>query len=107
MNKHRSVDKPVAFHGKIVFEFFNNEDEEFKARSLRSLSKEVRKEFNVSCVVVEEHMVANPERGTLVVSLCAGGHEQGKAVLDKVMAFFDEKAPARIVLDEFEEADIL
>ncbi|MGZ3694280.1 MAG: DUF503 family protein [Bdellovibrionota bacterium] len=107
MGKHRTVDKPVAFHGKIVFEFFNNDDEDFKRRSLVSLAKEVRKELNVSCLVVEEHLIENPERGALAVSLCAHNHDEGKATLDKVLAFFDGKAPARIVLDEFEEAEIL
>lgn len=107
MKRLRSVDRPVAFHGKIVFEFFNNDDDEFKVRTLRSLAKEVRKEFNVSCLPIEEHLVENPERGTLVVSLCAAGHEQGKAVLDKVTKFFDGKAPARILSEDFEEAEIL
>jgi hypothetical protein len=93
MKKHRSIDRPVAFVGKVVFEFFNNEDEDFKNRSLKSLVKELRKEFNVSCVLVEEHEVENPERGTLVVSLCAVTHDSGKA-------------PARILSDQFEEAEI-
>jgi hypothetical protein len=107
MKKHRSVDKPVAFHGKVVFEFFNNDDEAFKIRTLHSLARDVRKELNISCIVVEEHMVENPERGALVVSLCAGNHDQGRAVLDKALAFFDGKAPARIISDDFEAADIL
>lgn len=107
MSKQRSVDKPVAFYGKVVFDFFNNEDEEFKARSMKSLAKEIRKELNVSCVVIEEHMVENPERGALALAVCAGSHDQAKAMLNKVTAYLDEKAPARILSDEFEEADIL
>lgn len=107
MSKRRLVDRPVAFFGKVVLEFFNNEDEEFKERSLKSLAKELQKELHVSCSVVEEHMVENPERGTLVVALCARNHEQEKNTLDKVTAYLDEKAPARILLDEFEEAEIL
>ncbi|KAJ8133963.1 hypothetical protein OY671_012823, partial [Metschnikowia pulcherrima] len=94
------------FFGKITFEFFNNDDEEFKARTLKSLAKEARKEINISCLVVEEGEVENPERGTLVVSCVAANHDQGKSVLDRAMAFLDGKAPARISLEEFEEAEI-
>jgi uncharacterized protein YlxP (DUF503 family) len=106
LGKRRSPDRPVCFHGKLVFEFFNNDDEEFKVKSLRSLAKEARKEFNLSCLPVEEHEVANPERGTLVVSLCAPSHDSGKSQLDKALAFFDGKAPARIVLEEFQKSEI-
>lgn len=104
--KRRSPDRPVSFHGKVVFEFFNNEDEEFKERSLKSLAKEVRKELNISCLPVEEHEVANPERGALALSLAAPNHDAGKALLDRALAFFDGKAPARIVSEEFQEAEI-
>lgn len=99
-------DAPVAIHGRIVFEFFNNDDEEFKVRALRDLAKQVRKEFNVSCVPIGEHMVQNPELGTLVISLSAVSEERGKAELDKVMKFFDGKAPARIISEEFDQAEI-
>ncbi len=105
-SKRRSPDRPVAFFGKITFEFFNNDDEEFKQRTLKSLLKEARKEFNISCALVEEHVVENPERGVFVVSLVAPSHESAKAQLDKVTAFFDGKAPARILAEDFEEAEI-
>ena len=104
--KRRSPDRPVAFFGRVVFEFFNNDDEEFKQHTMKSLAKEARKELNVSCVPVEEHEVENPERGALALALAAASHEEGKALLDKALAFFDGKAPARIVLDEFEKAEI-
>ena len=105
-SKRRRPDRPVCFHGKVVFEFFNNEDDEFKARTLKSLAKEARKELNISCLPVEEHEVANPERGTLVVSLAAASHDGGKALLDRALAFFDGKAPARIVAEDFQEFEI-
>lgn len=107
MKKRKSPDRPVSFHGKVVFEFFSNEDEEFKQKALRDLSREVRKEFNVSCLPIEEHMVENPERGALALSLCAASHDQGKSVLDKILAHFDAKAPARIVAEEIQESEIL
>jgi uncharacterized protein YlxP (DUF503 family) len=107
VKKRKSPDQPLCVHGKVTFEFFNNDDEEFKLRALRSLAKEVRKEFNVSCLPVEESMVENPERGTLVIALCAGSHEQAGNTLDRILAFFDGKAPARILLEEFERTEII
>lgn len=105
-SKRRSPDRPVAFFGRLTFEFFNNDDEDFKRNSLKALIKEARKEFNLSCVLVEEGEVENPERGTFALSMVANSHDAGKAHLDKVLAFFDGKAPARILLEEFEEAEI-
>lgn len=106
MKKRRAPDQPVCFCGKVTFEFFNNDDEEFKVKTLRALAKELRKEINVSCLVTELDEVENPERGTLVLSVVATHHDQGKATLDKALAFLDEKAPARIFAEEFEEAEI-
>lgn len=106
-SKRRSPDRPVCFWGKITFEFFNNDDEEFKVRTLKSLAKELRKEVNVSCAHVEEGEIENPERGTLVIGAVAPHHDQGKALLDKALAFLDGKAPARIAAEDFEEAEIL
>ena len=105
-SKRRSPDRPVCFYGKIVFEFFQNDDEDFKQRSLKSLAKEARKELNISCLPIEEGLFENPERGSLTVSCVAANHAQGKALLDRCLAFFDEKAPARIVFEEIEEAEI-
>jgi hypothetical protein len=105
-SKRRSPDRPVCFHGKVVFEFFNNEDDEFKVKALKSLAKEARKDLNISCLPVEEFEVANPERGALVLSLCAPNHGSGKALLDRALAFFDGKAPARIVAEDFQEFEV-
>lgn len=107
MKQFRSPDRPVCIAGKVVFEFFNNEDEEFKLKALRDLSRDARKEFNVSCLPVEEFLVENPERGAIVLSLCASNHERAKAAVDKVLEFFDSKAPARILSEEFDETEIL
>jgi uncharacterized protein YlxP (DUF503 family) len=102
----RSPDRPVCFFGKVTFDFFNNDDEDFKQRSLKSLARDVRKEINISCIPVEEGEVVNPERGALVLAGVAARPAQGKAILDKAMAFLDGKAPARIALEDFLEAEI-
>jgi len=107
MTKRRSPDRPICFCGKLIFEFFNNDDEDFKLRTLKSLAKEARKEFNVSCLPVELSEVADPERGALVVSLCAVNRASGQELVQKVVAFFDGKAPARIIVEEFNEGEIV
>lgn len=107
MPKLRHIDRPVAVYGKVVFEFYNNEDDEFKTSAMRALAKEVRKELNVSAVVIDEHMVENPERGALAIAVVGKSVDQAKELLNKVTAYLDEKAPARIISDEFEEADIV
>lgn len=107
MKKRKSPDRTVCLVGKVVFEFFNNEEEEFKIRSLKSLSKSLRKDLNISCLHVEEHQVENPERGALVFSLCAANLAQAKETLGKAMTFLDSNAPARIIDENFEEIDII
>jgi uncharacterized protein YlxP (DUF503 family) len=97
----------VAFHGKVVFEFFQNDDEDFKRKALKELCRNARKELNVSCTPVEEHLVENPERGSIAIALCAPSHESAKAQLNKLTEIFDGQAPARIVLEEFQESEIL
>lgn len=106
MKRKNQLDQPVCYYGKVVFEFFNNEDEDFKRRALKSLCKETQKEFHLSCIPIEENYLQNPERGTIVFSFCAPHAAQGKISLDKIMAFLDQKAPARIISDEIEESEI-
>jgi len=103
----RSPDRPVCFFGKVAFDFYNNDDDDFKQRSLKSLAKQLRRELNISCIEVEEGQVVNPEHGVLVLAGVAKFPAQGKAILDRAVAFLDGKAPARIALEAFEEAEIL
>lgn len=106
MGKRRSPDRPVCFYGKVVFEFFNNDDEDFKAKTMKDLARDARKDLNISCLPVEEHEVANPERGALIIAVAAATHDNGKALLDRALAFFDGRAPARIVSEEFQEFEV-
>lgn len=104
--KRRSPDHPVCFYGKVVFEFFSNDDEEFKQKSLNHLSKEVRKQWNISCSPVEDQEVENPERGVLALSIIAPSHERAQKVLDEVLRHFDANAPARIVDEDIQKTRI-
>jgi len=91
--------RPAYLCGKVIFEFYNNEDEDFKNRILKSLTKELRKEFNVSVTISEENLVENPERGTLVFSLTSVTLVQGKAIFEKILAYLDQHSPGRIIDD--------
>ena len=104
--KSKNPDLPVAICGRVVLEFFGNDDEHFKLRSLEQASKEIRKEFNASCVPIEENWMENPERGTLVLSLCSPRVEKAKVTVDQILKYLDSHVPARIVLEEFEEVAI-
>jgi hypothetical protein len=106
MSKLRSPDRPAAFWGKVVFEFFNNDDENLKRRNLLSLAKDAKKELGISALPVEEHRVENPERGSLVFSFCARNAEEGQVHLQKVLAFFDENALGRMISEEIDQTDI-
>ncbi len=104
--KRKSPDRPVCFFGRVIFEFFNNDEEDFKQKALKTLCKEVRKQWNVSCLPIEDQEVENPERGVISLSIVAPNHEQGKKVLDEVFAYFDANAPARILEEEIQKGEI-
>jgi len=104
--KRKSPDRPVCFAGKVIFEFFGNNDEEFKQKSLQQLCKEVRKLWNVSCTPIEDQEVENPERGVLVLAIAAPSHEKAQKILEGVLAHFDANAPARILDEDIEKAEI-
>jgi hypothetical protein len=107
VRKKRVEDKPVAISGTVTFEFFNNDDEDFKIRELVRLAKELRKEINVSAVPFEMNAFENPERGAIAFSLVAANLEQGRAIQNKVLKFLDEHAPARIISEEIETTDLV
>lgn len=106
MSKRMVPDRPFVFWGKLRLEFFNNDDENLKRRSLQSLVKESRRELHLSCLSVEENRIENPEKGTLIFSFCAKNQEEGNLHLQKVLAYFDQNAPARIVSEEIEHTTI-
>lgn len=96
-----SLERPVSLYGKVVFEFFGNDDENFKKRALERLARDLRKEFNVSCIAVEENYLTNPERGTLALSAVASTMERGGNLKDSLLEYLDRHAPARILSESF------
>ncbi len=106
MHKRRIQDAPVCITGTVTFEFFNNDNEEFKIRELVRLAKAIRKDMNISCVPFEMNMMENPERGAVAFSFVAANLEQGRSVQNKVLEYLDKNAPARILGEEIETLEL-
>ncbi len=106
MKKRDFLHQPVAIGGKVVFEFFNNDDENFKTRTLQDLAKALRKELNVACMPVDadDAYIENPERGALAYSLVGITKEAARHTQEKVMSYLDQHAQGRIVA---EDSDLL
>ena len=102
MRNKQILHNPVVLAGKVVLEFFNNDDSNWKARTMQALLKSIRKEFNISCVTIEEGYLENPERGILVYSLVAQTKDQAGEANDKFLAFLDKNALGRISSNESE-----
>lgn len=89
--------KAAYICAKVVFDFFNNDDEIFKQKTLKDLTKNLRKEFNLSAITVDDNIFQNPERGSIAISFTAVSLEQGAQILDKIMLYLDSNCPARII----------
>lgn len=100
-----SVKHPAYYCGKVVLEFYNNEDEEFKNKALKRLSKDIQKNFHVSATVSEENLVENPERGVLVFACTGATLEQVRNTGQNVMAFLDQNSPGRIISEDHVEEE--
>lgn len=106
MDKRRTKATPVCITGCVHFEFFNNEDENFKIRELVRLAKAMRKELNISALPYEMNIIENPERGAIAFSLVAANLEQGRIMQNKALEFMDTHAPARILSEEIETMEL-
>lgn len=98
--------QPVCIHGKVVFEFFGNTDEQFKQSEINRLLKLLRKEFQVSACQVEDQLVENPEHAVVVLALVGQTIDQARRFQDEILKFLDGKAPARIVDEDFQVTEL-
>lgn len=98
--------QPVCIHGKVVFEFFGNTDEPFKQSEMQRLIKLLRKDFLVSACLVEDQVVENPERAVIAFALVGQSIDQARRYQDEILKFLDGKAPARIVDEDFQVAEL-
>lgn len=93
--------------GRVVLEFFNNEDEQFKQNTLKQLVKAARKEFNVAATAVDDNFVENPERGVIVYAATGIDADSARATAEKFLAYIDTNAIGRIVDEERRVEDSL
>lgn len=101
-----TIDHPVCLVFSLIFEFYLNDDEEEKARTINRIIKEGQKKFNVSITSIQDSLISNPERGVIIGSLCA----KNKFILgeqkNRILAFFDQEMPARIISEDYQTIDI-
>ncbi|MCO5143086.1 MAG: hypothetical protein M9962_08355 [Oligoflexia bacterium] len=99
-------DHPICHIFRIVFEFYLNDNEEEKQRSINRVLKEARKKFNLSVTTINDTSVENPERGVVVGSLCAKNKFYLGEQKNKLMEYFDQEMPARIILEDHQTIEI-
>ncbi len=86
---------PAFTTGIVTFEFWNNNDESHRDRTLEKLAQDARKSLGVST-----HPYAEPadlERGYIAFSGVAGNQTNAENLASKVMRFLDENAPCRVI----------
>ncbi len=106
MSKEKFHPKVPAFLcAKIVFEFYNNSDSDYKNNSLKMLCKGLRKEFNISATHSEEQIIDNPESGSIVLALTSVTLSHARSTYDKALAYIDEHSQGRIVESEHREEE--
>lgn len=103
MNLHRrkkvSEPHPAFVAGRVVFEFWGNDDESLRNRTLRELAKSVHTKLNVSSSPVFDS--ADPERGALVFAGAEISLEKARQLATRVMEFIENESSARVVHDSW------
>jgi uncharacterized protein YlxP (DUF503 family) len=89
--------------GRIILDFFNNDDAALKRRKLAELCDDLRRKFNVSALEVADF--EDPER--CVIGFAAVIPESWKTAsaedfVEKVCRTIDETAFARVMVEERE-----
>jgi len=90
---------PAFVAGLVSFEFWNNDDETYRDKALRDLAHDCRERLNISAVMIVAG--GEPESGRIAFSGAARNLSQAESLASDVMKFLDEKAPARIVGDNW------
>jgi hypothetical protein len=96
-------DRPLGLFGRLVIEFPMNDDLAFRDRSLREIVKGLEREFRASAAIVHDRILEDPGRGCLIVALCGAREESVRGNKEKLLAYVDQNAAGRLVLDDWEE----
>ena len=89
--------------GRLVLDFYNNEDLRLKARGLEELCKDLRKKYNLSVLEIDEF--EEPERcviGFAAVMPATWQETRCKDFVQKIRHTIDETSFARVVVDDWD-----
>lgn len=104
MDKHKRkqtqhLGHPAFVTGIVTFEFFNNDDDQYRDKALRDLAKAVCREFHISAVPIFPE--ANPEGGELALAAVGINQLAVEKIAAQVMKYLEEKSPGRIIADRW------
>lgn len=83
----------------IKIEFWLNDDENLRNRTLQKVAKDLKTNFNIAVTHGEESN--NPEVGTLYLATVALGSEAVKNQARKIMTYLESNTPGRIIADDW------
>jgi len=89
--------------GRLVLDFYNNDDAADKRRRLETLCKDLRRKFNLSMLEVADH--DDPERGVVGFAIVMKEdlrEEQAKSLVQKVCEEIDSTAPGRVTVTDWD-----
>jgi uncharacterized protein YlxP (DUF503 family) len=91
---------------RITLDFYNNTKVAEKTRLLESLCKELRTQYNISCLEIDEQ--EDPEKcvlGIAAVIPMQWKTQSATAFFEKVLRELDSKSVARVTLEEKDYID--
>ena len=91
--------------GRIILDFYNNDDAKKKHHEIENLCKDMRKKFNISMLEISDF--DDPEKCAIGFAAVLPDHWKKPAVqtfLDKIRETIDSEAFARVTV---EDCDIL
>lgn len=87
--------------GRIVLDFYNNDNLALKHKQLETLCNDLRKKFNVSALEVADF--DDPERcviGFAAVIPETWKHQSAQSFIDKICKTIDETSVARVMVED-------
>ncbi|MGE0616132.1 MAG: DUF503 family protein [Bacteriovoracia bacterium] len=89
--------------GRIVLDFYNNDNVALKRRKLEELCKDLRREFNLSAMEVDE--LDDPEKcvfGFAAVMPAGWKEQSARSFVQKICEKIDQTAFGRVMVDDWD-----
>jgi len=84
--------------GKVILDFYGNQELKTKRRNLEELLHDLRSHFNLSANEVADF--DDLERCVLGLALCAGSEKGAQTAMKKVLDHIDSTSFARVVVED-------